>query len=151
MLRASSAYPTVGTITNDNAPAGAVGEYITATLASGSAVALTTAVTANVTSISLTPGDWDVAGIVDYTPGATTSISSWAQGSSTTTAVLGPQDSFSKTALAAEVPTAVSYGEVIPTVRYSLAVTTTIFLVTQAAFTLSTLSAYGTIRARRVR
>jgi hypothetical protein len=36
-------------------------------------------------------------------------------------------------------------------VRVSLSATTTIFLVASDTFTVSTMSAYGTIRARRVR
>jgi hypothetical protein len=36
-------------------------------------------------------------------------------------------------------------------VRLSIAATTTVFLVAQCTFTVSTLSAYGTIRARRMR
>ena len=51
-----------GVTTNSNAAAGIVGEYISSSIASGSAVSLTTGVSANVTSISLTAGDWEVYG-----------------------------------------------------------------------------------------
>ncbi len=49
-----------GTATNNNATAGNIGEVISAQLASGSAITLTTATGANIISISLTAGDWDV-------------------------------------------------------------------------------------------
>ena len=81
----------VGTTTNDSAATGNVGEFVTATVAVGAAVALTTATTANVTSISLTAGDWDVSGQVNFTPGATTSITVLQCGVSLTTATLAGQ------------------------------------------------------------
>jgi hypothetical protein len=50
------------------------------------------------------------------------------------------------------VPTAaVDPAFTTPVVRLSLAATTTVYLVSRATFTVSTLKAYGTIRARRVR
>lgn len=140
----------VGTTTNNSAQAGSVGELLTAT-AAPAAVALTTTVAANATSVSLTAGDWDVSGCVNYTPGATTSISALAQGASSTTATLPAQDSYAQLALAAEVPGAVVITQPIPTQRFSLSGTTTVFLVARATFTVSTLSAGGTIRARRIR
>ena len=130
----------------------ATGEAIvTAAVAAASAVALTTNVTANVTSISLTAGDWDVTGIVQYTPAATTSITQLTQGSSSTSATLGAQGTFSKFVTAANILTAVDPAWALPTVRFSLTTTTTIYLVANATFTVSTLAAYGVIRARRVR
>lgn len=139
------------TQTNDNAPAGAIGEIIAATAAAG-AVALVTATAANVTSISLTAGDWDVSGIVNFTPTATTSIAALAGGPNTTTAALGAQDTFAQNSNATQVPgTTLVIAQPAPVVRFSLSAPTTIFLVARATFTVSTLTAGGTIRARRVR
>jgi len=141
-----------GTTTNDNAAAGIVGEYGTATIATGASISLSTTVGANVTSLSLTAGDWDVSGAVDYTFGATTNFTALRQGISTVSATLGGQDTFSVLALAGNVPTAaVDMALLTPIVRLSLNATTTIYLVTQCVFTVSTLKAYGTIRARRMR
>lgn len=153
MLRGAAGVTNVvlGSVTNDNAAAGYVGEYTSAAVAAGSAVSLTTATTANVTSISLTAGDWDVDGIVQYTPAASTSVTQLTQGSSSTTATVGAQGTFSKWVTAANVLTAVDPAWVIPTTRVSIAATTTIYLVANATFTVSTLTAYGLIRARRVR
>ena len=141
-----------GTTTNDNALGGYVGEFVTSTVAVGSAVALTSGATANVASLSLTAGDWDVRGQVDYRAGATTSITILKQGVSTTSATLGSQDTFTTNVFAAVVPTASNdIGNTFRQQRISIGSTTTIYLVVNATFTLSTLSAYGTISARRIR
>jgi hypothetical protein len=138
-----------GTSTNDLAAVGILGEYLTATIASGGAVALTTAVSANVTGLSLTAGDWDVTGTVDYTVGATTNVNNSQQGISTTSATLGAQDTFTSV-YTGGIPI-IDQAFQTPTVRVSLAATTTVYLVAKSAFTISTNKAYGTIRARRVR
>lgn len=137
----------VGTATNNDAVAGNIGEYVSGTVALGSAVTLTTATTANVTSISLTAGDWDVTGVVDFDLSGTT-VSDFLMGTSTTSATLGSQDTYLEQALPF---TSVTYSNNVPTVRYSLSSTTTVYLVTSLSFTGGAAKAYGTIRARRVR
>lgn len=148
----------VGTSTNNNAAAGQVGEVVASSIASGAAVALTTGVTANVTSISLTAGDWDVTAQVDHLLGATTSITQLNAGISLATGTLAAQaggsglgtDPTSTESFAAMIPTA-NISQAVGPVRISLSVTTTVYLVAQDAFTVSTASAFGTIRARRER
>lgn len=144
-------YP--GTTTNDSATAGNNGEYVSSTIASGSAVALTTATPANITSISLTAGDWDVWVNARFTGGATTTVSRIITSFGTTTAALdatpgriGTQ--FYNGAVVFNVATVdLSAGPA----RISLSGTTTLFLVCQAEFGVSTCSAYGIIQARRRR
>jgi len=63
----------IGTTTNDNAAAGQVGEYVSSTITGGASVALTPGVATNITSISLTAGDWDVS-IMGYFTGTPTTI-----------------------------------------------------------------------------
>lgn len=141
--------------TNDAAAAGDPGEFITATVASGSAVALTTATGANVTSISLTAGDWDVSGQIDFVlAGATSTLHQAAL--SLTSATLPTQAGGSGlgTDPLASVPlptTALSGTLSVPLapVQISIAATTTVYLVAQSAFSVGTETAYGTIRARR--
>lgn len=141
-----------GTITNDNAAAGFVGEVITATVGSGSALALTTTVGLNVTSISLTAGDWDVTGNVAFLPAATTNITYIAGSCNTTSATIG---SFATQASGMSwsgfVPGVVTSTQAPPRQRLSLNATTTVFLVAQATFTVAGLSAFGSITARRRR
>lgn len=142
----------LGVTDGSNAAVGHLGQVVSSTIAVGSAVALTSGVVANVTSISLPAGDWYVNGQVDYRAGATTSITILTQGISQASATLGSQDTFSRIVCAAVVPTASNdIGLAVRGQRISLATTTTIFLVASATFTISTLSAYGTIEARRVR
>jgi hypothetical protein len=63
----------VGTATNDAATAGNVGEYVTSSVSAGSAVTVGPNVIVNVTSLSLTAGDWDVWGTVMFVANATPS------------------------------------------------------------------------------
>ena len=142
----------LGSGTNDNANAGNVGEFVSSTVLVGSAVALTTGVTANITSISLTAGDWDVWGNVLTNPAATTTTSNIVGSISTTSATLptapnGGAYAQLNTSIAANLPQALPTG----TTRLSLSATTTVFLVTQVAFATSTMGAYGFIGARRRR
>jgi hypothetical protein len=147
-----------GTATNDNAAAGVVGEFVTATVAVGSAVPLTSTVTSNVTSISLTAGDWDIAAVVDHNIAATTSVTNLTAAISLTTGTLPTQAGgagLGTDPLAVDNYPATVFGGLVTTdigpVRLSIAATTTVFLVANDTFTLSTISAYGTLRARRAR
>jgi hypothetical protein len=144
---------TPGTNTNDNAAAGFVGEYVSSTVASGSAVALTTATAKDVTTISLTPGDWDVSGVVQFANGAATPIAYLAGGVNDTANTLpgaetGRRADFNT---ANATNNALGVTMVIPSARFSLNATTTIRLIGYAQFASGTASAYGMIRARRVR
>jgi hypothetical protein len=150
---ANGAFPLVGTVAGGNAVAGTVGEYAEASLVIGSAVSLTTNTDATVVSFSLTPGDWDVSAVCGFTPAASTSITHISAGVSTTAATM-------PTALGAQ--TAISFPAIVPgattewlwpvtPTRLNLTVTTTVYLIAHAFFTVSTLGAYGVIRARRVR
>jgi hypothetical protein len=146
-----------GTQTNNNAIAGNVGEFITATVAAGSAVSLVTATAKTVTSISLTPGDWDVSAVGDFTlTGATTSY--FRTGVNVTNNTMPSQtggsgigtDPFVRLPLILTTTTS-DYGQGLPPVRISLAATTTIYLICEATFAAGSVSAFGTIRARRMR
>lgn len=140
-----------GTTTNDNALAGNPGEYIESVIVSGSAVSLTTSTAANVTSISLTAGDWDVVGNVLFVTTATTSITQAAASINNVSATMNTI-SFAQSTVPAMVPGVDTPFALAPnTRRYSLSATTTVYLVARAFFTASTLTAYGKISARRVR
>lgn len=144
-----------GTATNDSASAGQIGEYISSAVASGSSVSLTTDTAANVTSISLTAGDWDVSGFVAFDNGATTSITRLAASISQVSATsdFTTAHAYGSQIAAAFVPGSggVDITQRAGPLRISLAGTTTIYLVAFATFTVSSLAAYGGIRARRVR
>ena len=141
-----------GTTTNDNATAGNVGELISSSVVSGSAVSLTTATPANITSVSLTAGDWDCAASAVRTFGATTSVTILKSSISTTTAADGSlaTGTMVQRSTPAQVPVT-DYAHVIPPTRLSLSATTPVFLVADDTFTVSTNKGYGILRCRRVR
>lgn len=140
-----------GSILGDEAAAGDIGEIKTASLAVGSATSLVTNTPKTVISLALTPGDWDVRGVMDFLPAASTSITMLSEGVSTVDNTFGADDTYSANHMAAVVPTAIAQRRNAPVRRINIAVATTIYLVANATFTVSTLTAFGTITARRVR
>ena len=147
---------TPSTQTNDSAPTGAVGEFVTATVATPGS-ALTTATPLNVTSVPLTAGDWDVSASIDYLYTAAT-VTDSRGGPSLNSATLPTQAGgagLGTDALVIDAANFVTISDteslIIPPVRVSVAVTTTVFLVAQCTFSVGTVSAFGTIRARRPR
>jgi hypothetical protein len=138
----------VGSLTNT----GGVGEYFESVVPFGSAVALTTATAKTVTSISLTAGDWDVDCNVAFLPATSTSITALYAGISLANNLLDTTlGRFAGFTMAAVVTGTINSGIPVPPLRFSLSGTTTVFMVAQSSFTVSTMSAYGIIRARRVR
>lgn len=136
-----------GTTTNDNAATGYIGEYVSSTVASGSAITLTNATAANVTSLSLTAGDWDVSGVITFNGAVTGSYST--AGISTTSAA---HQAYPNSVDSPYLPTAAANAStVVPAIRISVASTTTVYLVALEAFSAGTAKAYGFISARRVR
>lgn len=140
-----------GTTTNDDAPSGSIGEFASATLAAASAIALTDTVAANVRSLALGAGDWDVSGVIVFQASAT--ITAAAAGISSSSGTQATQNSgalnasnlFPAGAFTGDAPL------LTPVVRMSLAAPTTVYLVASAGFSGAGITAYGTIRARRVR
>jgi hypothetical protein len=126
------------------------GKITTSTVATGSAVALTTATTANVTSVSLSAGTYDVTGVVDFKLSSAT-MTQQQFGISTTSATLGAQDTFGHTVESTTTLTLDAVGLPCPTVRLTLGSTTTVYLVAQATFSAGTVSAYGTLRVVQVK
>ena len=143
----------IGTTTNDDAAAGSVGELILGTLDVSTPVSLTNATNADIVSISLTAGDWDVEGLIGFSSGATTNITQLFAWSSSTSATLPASTLYVKqqSPTAGVVVGANTQSFTIPFLRLSLASTTTVYLSARASFTISTLSAYGRIQARRRR
>lgn len=135
----------VGTTTNNNANAGSVGEVITAT---GTAVSLTTATPTNITSISLTAGDWDVWGNVVFNSAAA-AFTSLISAINTTSATVPASPLYSLLNLV--FSSGSNQSLLAPPQRLSLSTTTTIFLIAQTAFVSGTATGTGAITARRRR
>jgi hypothetical protein len=128
-----------------------VGDYQESIVASGSAVALTSNTVANVTSMSLPAGDWNIFGVLGFLPAASTSITQVTGGSSSTSATLDAMGTSFNMTSAAVVPGAVGQELPLPTARVVLTVPTTIYLVARAVFSVSTMGAYGKLCARRAK
>ena len=136
-----------GVSTNTSAAAGYVGEYIESKIAIGSAVSLTTNVQANITSISLTAGDWDVWGNYATDTNAGTTVTITIGSINTTSATLGnPQDG-GYTNYPGNFQNVVAG---LSPKRISVASTTTVYLVGYSIFITNTQKMYGGLFARRV-
>jgi hypothetical protein len=120
---------------SDAAP-GDAGEYMTNTSA---AVGILTGVVTNMAALNLTPGDWDVSGYVLFTAGAGTHID------------FGVGIITIDTSITATFPTT-AINQVLPTTvhRVNISAATTVWVVARAGFT-GTMTATGTINARRMR
>jgi len=141
--------PTVGVNDGSNAATGNVGEYLTNTVAVGAAVSLTSGVTSPIASLNLSAGDWDVWGVVDFHPDTTTSITGTQVGALHSNSFTG-QDTSAIDFFAAVVPNA-DFNKLTPRYRITINSNPVVNLLAKAYFSVSTLSAYGTIFARRVR
>jgi hypothetical protein len=126
----------VGVVDGSDATAGDIGEHLSA---SSGSVSLTSGANANVVSLSLTAGDWDVTGNVAFAAGSGTH-SFFGAG------IAGLDTFTSSTFPSATLNQAISTA----TRRYNVTATTTVWLVAQSIFT-GTVTATGTIRARRAR
>lgn len=152
LLSALRTFFRIGTTTNDNAPAGSLGEFISAEVLAGAPVALVNATPATITSIALTAGDWDVEASFGYIINAATVVTA-LQGSISLTAAT--MDSTPAALGQLRYPAgSVPGGNIIFTStrkRLSLAAPATVYLVENAFFTTNTCSGWGHISARRVR
>jgi hypothetical protein len=141
-----------GTTTNDNATTGTVGQLTSSVIAAASAVSLTTTTPADMTSISLTAGDWDVWGNITFVAAATTNIVQ-ARGWISSTSVTLPDASLYAGVqnAAAGIVEAANFGFTVPEQRISVSGTTTIYISAVGTFSISTLKVCGGIYARRRR
>lgn len=142
-----------GTATNDNASAGNIGEYISSTVIESGAVPITSNMAADITSISLTAGDWNVWGAIVSDPAASTTQAD-VEGWISTTSATEPTKPNGGATLQIFPGTGATGNRVSSPVgmtRVSLAGTTTVYLSGESVFGVSTSAMYGFIGARRVR
>lgn len=171
VIYAPGQYP--GTTTNDNAPAGSIGEFITsrtdvavnqsvtgAANVVTSAPLLTTTVPTNVTQALLTAGDWDCRGEVFMTPSPFSNPTQFASWTSTAAAsaatpvpanTAGAVNNHSYVALQAAAVTSPNWALGVPLARYSLAASTSVFLNAVGVFGAGTIGVGGSLDCRRAR
>lgn len=146
LITPSSTIGIKGTAGNDSANAGSIGEFATN---SATGISMTSPSAANIASISLTAGDWDVIGNIAFNSGAGATPTTIDASLSTTSTTVGPLGSRAR--IQATLATAGTEYLVTPVVRISVSSTTTVFLVAASTFSGGTLTCDGLIRARRVR
>jgi hypothetical protein len=137
-----------GSATNDSANAGNLGEYISSTVTAGAPVGISSSTSTNVTSISLTAGDWDLWGVIIFQvmSVAATTCQAWMNTVSATPPTLPNGGGFNA------IYSTLSAGTSIPCGpwRLSLASTTTVYLTAFATFSGAS-NVIGFIGARRRR
>lgn len=132
------------------------GDFLSASVGTGAVVALTTGVVSNVVQISLPPGDWDVEAQVQLT-GFTNTVGNHVVAALTTSSSSVPDQ---RPGGYLNVPwfgqavwnfgtNTTSYS--VPTRRFTVSATTTVYLNVQASFGTNGLSAYGSVSARLAR
>lgn len=138
----------IGVVNGTSASAGTVGEYIESVVSAVASPAASTV--GDITSISLTAGDWDVSGLAYYTNytggtqwqlGITSSV-----GASNTGRVLG-----SNWLVLSQASTSGDISMNVPVVRVNLSATTTYYLKTFISYTGGSPTGSGRLSARRVR
>lgn len=140
----------IGVGNNTAASAGQVGEYVESKVALGSAVSLTNATAANVTSLSLTAGDWDVEGHVNFSFSGASGVSLTLRASVSQTSATESTDGTEVYADQTGANTHI-FGASGTRKRVALNSTTTVYLVGYAGFGAGAVAAFGFISARRVR
>jgi len=144
----------LGVLDGTDAAVGHVGQYFFQNLLIGSATSLTSGIAANVFPLttSLPIGDWDCYGTIIFNPDVTTTSTSLIAAlniSSATLPTFGTENniSFLNISFSAGQSAVLKVGPF----RSSSQFTQAVFLIAQATFSVSTMSVYGYMSARRVR
>lgn len=137
---------TQGSTAGSTAVAGNVGEVIKSIIASGSAVNFANTIPTDLTSISLTAGNWLVFGNITVT--FTGNSGAWV-GWTSTSSVSVPDGSLF-TAITSTESASCTQGIAVPTLVYSFSSTTTVYISAEAQFTSGAASGYGGIYAVRL-
>lgn len=138
-----------GTTTNDNATAGNIGEFISSSVSGVSSPA--SGVVGDLTSVTLTAGDWDISSLTTFSIGTGVSILS---GQSAILAVSGnSMTGVNQSNYGHLAPPIGDYNTclTLPRVRVSLTATTTYYLKMTSTHTSGTPTFSGYISARRMR
>lgn len=149
--------PGANSITISTSGGGGAGTQVRSYVPSGSSITLTTATPANITSISLTAGTWDISTLVGFTNPVVSGVTIVQSSISTTSATLSTNlgDDTIKYIIGGGGSASEEPFLTIAQFRVTPAVTTTYYLVTQASFSKSIappgeLYAYGRISAVQI-
>ena len=141
-----------GTVLSAPAGTGDVGELFAVTVASGSSIALTSATVADIGSVILTPGDWDVWATIGLIPTGGATISGFNAWLSATSAV-DPGSPNNGAYLASSPANAFSVSQVSPigSAAFAVGTNTNVYLSCDVSYTGGSVGGYGFIGARRRR
>lgn len=131
----------------DAPPAGFIGERLQSYVAQGSAIACSTNTATNVTSVSLTPGIWELSAMCCLNGSLTGSA--FAAAISDTSATMGT-NGLNQSSTSALPTSSIDSTLTVPSVRIETAEAKTIYLVARATYLLGSASAYGRLSAVRV-
>ncbi len=144
---------TVGVTNGTAASSGNVGQIVSSTVNPVPGVSMTNNTFANITSISLPAGDWDIMAQVSFNPAPTTTVQGFVASISLTSATAGSNYNINESVeeitgmFITGAPIVASVAEACATIS----TTTTYYLVANVGFGVSTMSAGGKIIARRRR
>lgn len=145
----------IGTTTNNDAASGSVGEYVTSNIPVASAITLSSGAGTNITTISLTAGDWDVFGNISFGGDTNTVVGFTLAGSSIVSQTFPDASQYASSGFGSPgilaFANSTRIGLPIPTTRLSLSGTTTVYLVADMLFSVGAGTACGTLSARRRR
>ncbi len=146
-------YP--GQPSTGSASAGNIGEFVSQNVPFASAVSITTTATAqNILTLAIpSGGDWDVTGLIGFVPAATTNVVSLVGSISLVTGTLDTSSDRFVTQNQSASGIVYNSGSrpsiALPVTRISVASATSVYLVAFAQFTVSTITGFGILRARR--
>lgn len=149
LITPSSTIGIKGTGTNDNAQTGSVGEYPTPVSTIGTSIGNNA--NANATSITLSPGDWDISCVATFHPSIGAIATGYIVGTSSASLTLGSFGTYVQSQLNYTIGANQTIGS--PHWRYSFASSTTVYCFAQGSFSGSgaTMTVDGIIEARRPR
>ncbi len=127
-----------------------VSEVQNAILQSGSAISLTSATPANIVSLTLQPGEWDLTAMAGiYLNGNGTRVAASISSVSATHATEPLDGGYTQLSW----PSGALSNQIVavPTTTKVISVPTTFYLVGSASFTTSTATAFGSLKARRIK
>lgn len=142
--------PVINGITNGSAPAaGQVGQLLSSGFVTSAG--LSSSVNANITSLAITAGEWDVWANVTTVPaaGTTTAICYFTVNTTSASNPAPTSEASSGQVSFMNGPASQPLNGQVPTLRVSLSGTTTYYLNTIVAFSVSTMQAAGVLYARR--
>lgn len=139
----------VGSTAGKNAASGNLGEFVSSAVAIGSSVGLKSGLTAKVASVTLSAGDWDVEGSINFITSNPTAHQLEGGVSAKTSTM--PTDGSEVYSFVQASSSAAICGITVPRKRVNVSSVTTVYLVAKCDFPAGSASAFGQISARRAR